>query len=87
MIVTLVGPDDQGCWFLHDEAGNNFCLVRDRIGYSASALIGWTASEDVTDEEVIIQEALDWMMEHFDDFEAQPQIEAIFRELHQHEDA
>ncbi len=83
MKVTLAGPDDLGYWFLHDEDGNAFPLVEDHASHpAAAALFGWTAPEGVTDEEEIIQDALDCLMDHIsDEIEAPPHVEAFFREL------
>ena len=68
MKVTLAGPDDLGYWFLHDENGNAFPLVEDHVDHSAAAaLFGWTAPEGVTDQEEIIQDALDWLNDHISD--------------------
>jgi hypothetical protein len=83
MKVTLAGPDDLGYWFLHDEDGNAFPLVEDHAGHpAAAALFGWTAPEGVTDEEEIIQDALNCLMDHIsEEIDAPAHIEAFFREL------
>jgi len=83
MKVTLAGPDDLGLWVLHDENGNAFPLVEDQEDHLAAAsLFGWTAPEGVTDEEDIIQDALDFLMENIgEEIEAPKEAVEYFREL------
>lgn len=83
MKVTLVGPNDLGYWFLDDENGDSFPLVERHEDHPAAAtLFGWTAPEGVTDEEEIIQDALEWLMDHIsDEFAAPKHVEAFFKEL------
>jgi hypothetical protein len=83
MKVTLVGPDDLGYWFLHDDDGNSFPLVERHEDHpAAAALFGWTAPEGVTDEEEIIESALDWLNDHIgDEIKAPPVVVAYFRKL------
>ena len=68
MKVTLQGPDDLGHWFL---ARRKRELVPPRRTPRGSPgcrrLFGWTAPEGVTDEEEIIQDALDWLNDHIND--------------------
>jgi hypothetical protein len=68
---------------LHDEDGNAFPLVEDHAGHpAAAALFGWTAPEGVTDEEEIIQDALNCLMDHIsDEIDAPPEAVAYFQEL------
>jgi len=68
MKVELTGPDDLGFWFLTDRDGNACPLVETHEGHpAAAALFGWKTPEGVTDEEEIIQDALDWLMDHIGD--------------------
>lgn len=65
MKVTLEGPDGLGHWFLADEDGNTFPVVRDHEGHpAAAALFGWTAPIGITDQEELIQNALAWLTEN-----------------------
>jgi hypothetical protein len=82
MKVTLAGPDDLGYWFLTDENGISLPLIERHEDHpKGSALLGWNAPEGVTDEEEIIQDALDWLMVHTgEDFEASAQVTDFFRE-------
>jgi hypothetical protein len=88
MKVTLAGPDDLGYWFLHDEDGNAFPLVQRHEEHpAAAALFGWSAPEGVTDEEAIIQSALDWLMDCIsEEIEAPPEAVEFFRDLEEDED-
>lgn len=83
MIVSLVGPDDLGYWFLHDENGNSFPLVeRHKDHPAAAALFGWKAPERVTDEEELIDSAIDFLMENTgEDFEAPKHVAEFFEKL------
>ncbi len=83
MLVTLMGPDDLGHWMLADENGNSFPLVECHEDHPAAAsLFGWTAPEGVTDEEEIIQDALDWIMDHINEnIEAPKDVAEYFGEL------
>ena len=87
MRVTLMGPGELGHWFLTDENGNSFPLVTRHEDHSKGAtLLGWNAPEGVTDQEEIIDSALDWLMEHSgDDFEASAQVTDFFRECEDEE--
>jgi hypothetical protein len=87
MKVTLAGPDDLGYWFLHDENGNAFSLVERHEDHPAgAALFGWSAPEGVTDDEEIVQSALECLMDHIgDDIEAPPHVADYFRELEEDE--
>ncbi len=83
MKVTLAGPDDLGHWFLDDDNANSYPLVaRHEDHPQAAALFGWTAPEGVTDEEDIIQDALDCLMENIgEEIEAPKEVVEYFREL------
>jgi hypothetical protein len=85
MQVTLMGPGELGHWFLTDEHGNSFPLVtRHEDHPKAAAMLGWNAPEVVTDQEEIIDSALDWLMEHTgEDFEAPDQVLAFFHQLNE----
>ena len=83
MKVTLVGPDELGFWFLHDENGNAYPFVERHADHpAAAALLGWTAPEGVTDEEETIDNAIDFLMDKSgEDFEAPNHVAKFFQEL------
>jgi hypothetical protein len=83
MKVSLAGPDDLGFWFLDDENGNSFPLVERHEDHpAAAALFGWKAPEGVTDEEEIINDAIDWLTDHAgEDFEAPKHVVGFFKKL------
>jgi hypothetical protein len=85
MNVTLMGPDDLGRWYLADDEGNSFPLVERHEDHpKGSALLGWNAPEGVTDQEEIIDSALDWLMSHTgEDFTAPPHVAEFFRQLNE----
>jgi hypothetical protein len=85
MKVTLMGPDDLGRWYLADNEGNSCPLVVRHEDHSKGAtLLGWNAPEEVTDQEEIIDSALDWLMNHTgEDFEAPPQVAEFFRQMNE----
>lgn len=89
MRVTLMGPGELGRWFLTDDHGNSFTLVTRHEDHSKGAtLLGWNAPEGVTDQEEIIDSALDWLMNHTgEDFEAPPQVAEFFRQLNEDNEA
>jgi hypothetical protein len=83
MKTTLAGPDDLGFWFLHDDDGNSFPLVARHEDHPVAArMLGWQSREGITDAEAIIQDALEWLMEHIgEDFEAPHEVVAYFDDL------
>lgn len=83
MKVTLMGPSDLGEWYLVDDEANSYPLVERHEDHPAAAeLFGWSAPEGITDEEEIVQDALNWLMDHIgDDIEAPKDVAAYFREL------
>ena len=88
MQVTLVGPDDLGYWFLHDDDGNAYPLVERHEDHpKAAALFGWKAPEGVTDDEALIDSAIDFLMENIgEEIEAPKEAVEYFRELEQDEE-
>lgn len=80
MNVTLMGPDDLGYWVLTDNDGNTYPLVaRHEDHPSAAESLGWLAPEEITDQEELIDAALDWlMMNTGEDFEAPPHVAEFF---------
>ena len=82
MLVTLMGPTESGAWVLADHNGNNFSLVQRYEDHpEAASLFGWQAPAGVTDEEEIIQDALDWLMDHInEDIEAPKDVAEYFEE-------
>jgi hypothetical protein len=88
MKVELAGPDDLGYWFLVDGDGNSFPLVESHEAHPAAAtLFGWEAPEGVTDEEEIIDSAIDYLMENIgEEIEAPKEAVEYFRELNEDDD-
>ena len=82
MLVTLMGPTDMGEFVLSDENGNSFPLVqRHEDHLETASLFGWTAPEGA-DEEEIIQDALEWLMDHInEDIEAPRDVVEYFGEF------
>ena len=85
MKVTLAGPDDLGNWFLHDDDGNAYPLVERWADHpAAGALFGWTAPEEVADQDEIIESARLWLMDKIgDEVEAPKDVAEYFRELNE----
>jgi hypothetical protein len=83
--VTLTGPDDLGYWFLTDSDGNSFPFIECHEDHpTAAAMLGWVLPEDLEDEEEIIQNALDWLLDHTgDDFKAPAHVAVYFNELYE----
>lgn len=83
MKVTLVGPDDLGCWFLHDANGNSFPLIESHEDQpAAAALFGWTAPEGVTGDDALIDSAIDFLMENTgEEFKAPKHVVGSFKKL------
>ncbi len=70
MIVTLLGPDDLGAWFLADSDGNSYPFVASHEDHLDAQFLGWQKPVGIEDEEAIM-DALDWLMDHTgDDFDA-----------------
>ncbi|HBJ33574.1 MAG TPA: hypothetical protein DDZ51_02200 [Planctomycetaceae bacterium] len=87
MRVTLEGPDDLGNWFVSDEDGNSFTLVECYEDHpTAASMLGWKSPDGIDDEDEIIQDALDWLMEHTgDDFTAPKHVADYFKEMNDDE--
>src|ERR1019366_8400563 len=83
MKVTLAGPTELGYWFLENEDGNAYPLVERHEDHpKAAALFGWKVLEGVTDEEEIIDSAIDCLMDHIsDEIEAPKEVVKYFRAL------
>ena len=88
MKVSLAGPDDLGFWFLENEDGNAYPLVKRHEDHGkAAALFGWKAPEGVRDQEEIIDSAIDYLMDHIsDEIEAPKEAVEYFRELESEDD-
>jgi hypothetical protein len=88
MQVSLAGPTELGHWFLENEDGNAYPLVERHEDHpKAAALFGWTAPEGVTDQEEIIDSAIDCLMDHIsDEIEAPKEVADYFRELNEDDD-
>lgn len=89
MKVTLMGPDDLGNWFLTDDEGDSFPLVERHEDHpKGAALLGWKPPKGVTNEEELINAAIDWLMDHTgEDFTAPPQVAKFFRQLNEDNEA
>ena len=83
MKVELAGPDDLGFWFLTNDNGDSFPLVESHEDHPAAAgLFGWTAPEGVTDEEALIDNAIDFLMDNTgEDFKAPKPVAEFFKKL------
>jgi hypothetical protein len=83
MRVTLCGPDDLGLWVLHSPDGLAYPLVEQHEDHIAAAKVfGWAPLEGVSDQEELIQSALDWLMDCIgDEIEATAEVLQFFREL------
>ena len=73
MIVTLMGPDDLGGWFLTDDEGNSYPFVASHEDHLNAAMLGWDRPIGIDDEEAIMN-ALDWLMENTGEDFGAPQI-------------
>lgn len=89
MRVTLMGPDDLGRWYLADHDGNSFPFVERHEDHPrVAAMLGWQASDGISEKHALITDALDWLMDHTgDDFEAPPHVATFFRQLNQNHEA
>jgi hypothetical protein len=87
MRVILAGPDDLGYWFLVDDAGNTFPLVQDDEEHmQAAALFGWVEPAGLAESQEIIDDAIDWLMEHIgEEIDAPMHVERFFLDLYQEE--
>lgn len=95
MKATLMGPDDQGCWYLCDGNGHDWPVVRDRKEHAyAARLFGWTACEcgqtngttacEHRTVEEMLEEARAFLMDHIgDEIEPPRHIAAYFEEMEQ----
>ena len=86
MNVELTGPDDLGFWFLVDKDGNAFPFVERHEDHPRAAkLFGWEAT-DGANRKALIQDAIDFLMEHIgDQIEAPPEAVDYFNELNAEE--
>ena len=86
MIVTLMGPDDLGGWFLTDDEGNSYPFVASHEDHLNAAMLGWDRPIGIDDEEAIL-DALDWLMENTgEDFDAPKSVTEYFEELYAEEE-
>ena len=78
MKVSLSGPDDLGYWFLDDENGRSFPLIERYEDHPDAAVsLGWKRPEDITDQEELIDAAIDWLRDHAgEDFNAPKHVVA-----------
>jgi hypothetical protein len=77
-----------GHWFLVDRDGNAYPLVQRHEDHpKAAALFGWKPPKRITDEEKIIDAAIDFLMDHIgDEIEAPKEAVEYFRQLHEDDD-
>lgn len=80
MKLTLMGPDDQGFWFLADTNGRDFKIVEKWEDHaSAAELFGWMPSSDSLTIDERNQEALDFLVGRIsDEITAPPHIAEYF---------
>lgn len=68
MKLTLMGPDDQGFWFLADATGRDLKVVEKWTDHAdAARLFGWSASSESISDYEQIEEAREFLMEHISD--------------------
>lgn len=80
MIVTLMGPDDLGYWFLTDDEGNSYPFVASHEDHLNATMLGWESPTGIDDEDAIMN-ALDWLMDHTgEDFDAPRIVDESFCE-------
>lgn len=80
MNVTLMGPNDQGHWFLADATGRDFRIVEkwDDHAYAAK-LFGWSPSSNSLTTDELNEEARECLMERIsDEITAPPHIAEYF---------
>jgi hypothetical protein len=80
MTLTLMGPDDQGFWFLADATGRDFRIVDRWEDHPAAAkLFGWVTPDESAGDEAI-QAAREYLVEHVgDEITAPPHIALHFK--------
>ena len=83
MKVSLSGPDDLGYWFLDDDDGRSFPFIERHEDHPVAAVsLGWKRPEDITDQEELINAAIDWLKDHAgEDFKAPKHVVEYFRKL------
>jgi hypothetical protein len=65
MKLTLMGPDDEGCWFLSESTGREFKIVEKREDHAyAAKLFGWSPSSESLATDELNEEAREFLMEH-----------------------
>jgi hypothetical protein len=81
MKVTLMGPDDDGKWFLADRRGNDFAVVEAWEDHPAAAkLLGWMPTDDEHNDETI-EDARAFLLKHVgEDFTAPLHIANHFQQ-------
>lgn len=82
MLVTLMGPDDSGDWFLTDDDGNAYPLVTNHQEHLDALDLGWQLPEGVEEEDAIMA-ALEWLNEYTgEEFEAPDHVVEFFEKLY-----
>lgn len=65
MKLTLMGPDDQGFWYLADRTGRDFRIIERREDHAAAAkLFGWSPSSDSLTTDQLNEDARGFLMEN-----------------------
>jgi hypothetical protein len=79
--LTLMGPDDQGFWYLVDATGRDFRIVEQLEDHPVAAkLFGWVTPDESADDEAI-EDAREFLLEHVgDEVIAPPHIASRFME-------
>jgi len=68
MKITLMGPDDQGFWYLSDYSGRDFRIVERWEDHAyAAKLFGWSPSSELLTTDELNEEAREFLMEHISD--------------------
>jgi hypothetical protein len=82
MNVSL-SHNDLGYFFLDDENGRSFPFVERHEDHPAAArMLGWKPPKGVTNEEEIINAAIDWLTDHAgEDFRAPKHVVQYFEQL------
>lgn len=82
MIVTLMGPDNLGYWFLTDDDGNSHPFITRHEDHLNATMLGWQRPAGIDEVEATMR-ALDWLMDHTGEgFDAPQIVVEYFKELY-----
>ena len=83
MKVSLSGPDDLGFWYLDDKNGRSYPFIEHHEDHPVAAVsLGWKRPEDITDQEELINAAMDWLRDRAgEDFKAPKHVVEYFQRL------